>query len=132
MKKYLILFLVFCTLLSTTVYAETKKSKTAALDFTLSYKPQLTEEHVMKNVVKLQDSNWQVAGKLVTAGNSDVLLFMVRSVSHHNNKYNLEYMLIDSRNNNTYVSSKRVTAVTGLPMQLSQDNVKMNLLVNLS
>jgi hypothetical protein len=136
MKKYLMIFLILGALLGTACFAVEKQKKNVALEFTLNYKPEENQptEHVMKNTVKLADSKWMVAGKLVKPKEEDVLLFLVRQVSHKNNKYQLEFMIIDARNQVNSIVMPRVTAITGLPVQVvdKTDNHSIQLNVNVA
>ena len=139
MKKNLMLMLILNLFLVTTGFAAVKEKPAISLDFTMTYKSDATissAEHVMKNSVQLSENKWIVAGKLQPKKSDDVLLFLVRMLSHKNNKFNLEFMLIDSTNKNTAILMPRVAAMAGLPVQLTQkeDNGKtmqMNVLVNL-
>jgi len=139
MKKFGIMSILFCVLFSISALAAVKKPQNIALDFTLSYKPQASTsltEHVMKNAVQLADNKWVVAGRMVTNKNNDVLLFLVRMLSHKNNKYKLEFMLIDSGNRSNYITMPRVAAMTGLPVQIAEkegdSQIQLNVLVNMA
>lgn len=138
MKKYWKIIFLFGVLYSVATFASIKKPQNAALDFTLSYKPQAstsTVEHVMKNEVKLAGDKWVVAGKMVNVKDNNVLLFMVREQSHHNNKYKLEFMLIDSGNHTSYVTMPHVAAMTGLPVKVANQegdaSIQLSVLVNM-
>ncbi len=138
MKKYLVVVMLSLFLM-TTGFAAVKAKSAISLDFTMTYKSDATissAEHVIKNSVQLSENKWVVAGKLQASKSDDVLLFLVRMLSHKNNKFNLEFMLIDSTSKNTAILMPHVAAMAGLPVQLTQkeDNGKtmqMNVLVNL-
>ncbi len=138
MRKYGMIFFIILTLHSVIAFAAVKKPQNVALDFTLSYKPQVSTsqtEHVMKNAVQLDNNKWVVAGKMVTNKDNNVLLFLVRMLSHKNNKYKLEFMLIDSGNQTNYITMPRVAAMTGLPVQVAEKegdtNIQLKVLVNM-
>src|SRR3990167_2324695 len=132
MKKYLTMLLFIFSIASFNALATAEKTHDTTLDFTLTYKTPDNSERVMKNTSILANKKWVVAGKLVSH-NEDVLLFLVRMLSHKNNKYNLEFMLIDSDHKKTYISMPQVKAMTGLPVKVAQKDgesvVELNVLV---
>ena len=132
MKKYLTMILFIFSIASFNALATAEKTQDTTLDFTLTYKTPDNSERVMKNTSILANKKWVVAGKLVSH-NEDVLLFLVRMLSHKNNKYNLEFMLIDSDHKKTYISMPQVKAMTGLPVKVAQKDgesvVELNVLV---
>jgi len=135
MKKIFVLICMLCMSCTNAISASDKKPHAASLDFTLNYRPDSSSpqnEHIMKNSVMLENK-WVVAGKLQTAHNNQSLLFLVRMLSHKNNKYNLQFMLVDSDDKHTYITEPRLAAITGLPMKMSQQgdgkSIQLNALV---
>jgi hypothetical protein len=139
MKKILLTTLITFLVMANVMAAPVKKNQDVMLDFTLNYKSTLTQppvEHDMKNSIGLKNGKWVVAGKLQNTKSNDLLLVMVRLMSHKNNKFNLEFMLVDSQNQATFVSEPHIVAIAGLPVQLFQQedgkNIRITVLVNLS
>ncbi len=119
MKKNIVA-IILLVMLQGVAFAAVKNTKDISLDFTLNYQINTTEkkaEHVMKNALHLSGSNWNVAGRLQTS-NNDVLLFLVRMASQHNNKFNLQFMVIDADNRHTFVTEPKLTTLAGLPTEL--------------
>ncbi len=137
MKKMMILLCLLCASDVSTAFAAEKNVHTATLDFTLNYRTDAAvprNEHIMKNTVLLENK-WVVAGKLQSVKDNQSLLFLVRMISHKNNKYNLQFMLVDSDEKHTYITEPRLAAITGLPAKLNQQadgkSFELNALVKL-
>lgn len=119
MKKNIV-WVFLLLMLQSISYAAVKNAKDVSLDFTLNYQINTSEkkaEHVMKNALQLSGNNWNVAGRLQTS-NNDVLLFLVRMASQHNNKFNLQFMVIDADNHHTFITEPKLTTLAGLPTEL--------------
>jgi hypothetical protein len=114
-----------------------KKVHEIKLDFMLNYKPEAggAAEHVMKNSFSMTENHWMVAGKLLTNHDKDTLLVLVRLLSYKNNKFNLQFMLIDSDEKQTYIAEPRMVAMSGLPVQLVKNekgkSMQLSVLVNI-
>lgn len=138
MKKNIItLFLLL--FFQVTAFAAAKPAKEVTLDFTLNYKNDSAEsptEHVMKDAIQMSGNHWHVAGKFQNNKNDEVLLFLVRQLAQHNNKYTFRFMIIDSSNMHVFISEPKVTALVGLPSQMvvtgEGRTITLNTLVTLS
>lgn len=137
MKKIIMMLLCLCIVSSTMSVGAVKKVHEIKLDFMLTYKPDTASvtEHVMKNAFSLTENHWMVAGKLNSNLDKDMLLVLVRLTSHKNNKFNLQFMLIDSDNKQTFIAEPRMVAMSGLPVQLLKNengkSIQLNVLVNI-
>tara|TARA_R110000868_G_scaffold350501_2_gene611716 strand:+ start:1990 stop:2424 length:435 start_codon:yes stop_codon:yes gene_type:complete len=139
MKKWLIAIMMVIACYATVGNADVKQKKVVTLNFTMTYKQDTIDkpiEHVMKNKYVITNYKWVTVGKFNANDDSETILLLVRMMSHKDNKFKLQFMLIDSSNDHTYVSQPQMHVISGLPAQLKQRDgdrsVQLDVLMNLA